>query len=469
MRNIYLIFRRDYLGYISAWGFWLGLLALPILASLGFVFAGLASNATPTRYYSVVEQGTVYADAIEAEFQRMADDAVEAAADLTEAMNLPAETGEAMGEQARTALADRKFIEVPAPAETLDGLRPYLLGEATVAGPIGERPLFAVIIVAPDGSELEYWSEDVNVSALRNVAERAVTRLTRRNALEGAGLSETFLKEVDEAAPKVLERRVRSVDEQAAAGSAVTLADRAPTFVAAGLAYVLWLLIFSVIQYLLMGTIEERGNKIFDTLLTSVKLPELLAGKLLAVFAVTGTMMAAWGLTAAAGSLFAVNAAPEMGQLIDPFIAALLDPAIMIPALISFVLGYLMFGVMFMALGSLCDTIQEAQTLLSPMMILLMLPMLGILLGASDPGSPLIDIASWIPIFTPFLLILRMPHDPPMWEVAAQMAMMAVTTAVVLWLATKVYRAGAVNGAGISDAGAWLKGMFGRKKKGVVP
>ena len=114
---------------------------------------------------------------------------------------------------------------------------------------------------------------------------------------------------------------------------------------------------------------------------------------------------------------------------------------------------------------SLCDTIQEAQTLLSPMMILLMLPMFAIFIAFQDPGSPLVDIASWIPFFTPFLLILRMPHDPPLWEVLAQMGLMVAFALLVLWLSTKVYRAGAVHGAGIGDIGAGLKGLFRRKGK----
>ena len=99
------------------------------------------------------------------------------------------------------------------------------------------------------------------------------------------------------------------------------------------------------------------------------------------------------------------------------------------------------------------------------MMILLMLPMFAIFMAFQDPGSPLIDIASWIPFFTPFILILRMPHDPPMWEVIAQMAIMAATTALILWLATKVYRAGAVHGAGIGDMGSALKRMIGLGRK----
>jgi ABC-2 type transport system permease protein len=76
-----------------------------------------------------------------------------------------------------------------------------------------------------------------------------------------------------------------------------------------------------------------------------------------------------------------------------------------------------------------------------------------------------IDYASWVPLFTPFLLILRMPSDPPLWETLAQMALMAVTTALIVWGATKVYRAGAVHGAGIGDLMGMIKGAMGMKPK----
>ena len=32
MRSIYLVARRDYLGYVQAWGFWLGLLLILLFA-----------------------------------------------------------------------------------------------------------------------------------------------------------------------------------------------------------------------------------------------------------------------------------------------------------------------------------------------------------------------------------------------------------------------------------------------------
>lgn len=465
MRNIFLIFRRDYLGYVKAWGFWLSLAAVPLFMLIGGTFAVFAAQSSPVRYYTVIEPGTVYAEAIEAEFRDRESSSAERASELAERMNLTGLSEEQMRAATERAVSERKFLAVAAPATTIDGLRPYLLGEQMVDGPLGPKPLFAAFVLTEDGGELEYWSEDVNVQQLRQTARAAMRDLARRNALQDAGLSEDFIKQVDAAAFDVPERRIRTVEEQDAVGAEVTDADRAPMFVAGGLAYFLWLMVFSIIQYLLMGTIEERSNKIFDTLLTSVKLPQLLAGKLLAVFAVTSTMMLSWGLFAFGGGIFLASVVPGASGMVAPYVSALVNPAIILPGLISFVLGYIMYGVMFMALGSLCDTIQEAQTLLSPMMILLMLPMFAIFMAFQDPGSPLIDIASWIPFFTPFILILRMPHDPPLWEVIAQMLMMAATTALILWGATKVYRAGAVHGAGIGDIGGSLKRMVGLGKK----
>jgi len=455
MRNIYLIFRRDYLGYVKAWGFWLSLAAVPALMLIGSTFALFAIQSSPVRYYTVVEPGHVYADAIDAQFA--VDEIAEKAQEMAEQIQVGA------GDKAAGALRERKFVAVPPPARDLDGLRPYLLGEATASGPLGPKPLFAAFILSEDGTTLEHWSDDVNINTLRYEARDAMRQLARTEALAAAGLSADFIEAADDAAVKVPERRIRSVADQEQAGNEVTLADRAPVFVAGAMAYFLWLMVFSIIQYLLMGTIEERSNKIFDTLLTSVRMPELIAGKLLAVFAVTSTMMAVWGLFALSGSAFLSTLVPGAGDMITPFMAAAASPQIMIPGLVSFVMGYIMYGLIFMALGSLCDTIQEAQTLLSPMMILLMLPMFAIFIAFQDPGSPVVDIATWVPLFTPFLLILRMPHDPPLWEVIVQMGLMLATMLAVLWFSIKVYRAGAVNGAGIGDLGRMLKGMLGRK------
>jgi len=220
-------------------------------------------------------------------------------------------------------------------------------------------------------------------------------------------------------------------------------------------------LIFAVVNYLRMGTIEERSNKIFDSLLTSVKLPNLLAGKLLAVLALALTLMAFWGVGSSILVLIGQERLPaEFASGMGAVLMAAANPALFIPAILSFVLGYLMYGSLFLALGSLCDTIQEAQTLMTPLIVMLMAPLFMLAFAINDAESALIQTMAWVPFFTPFLLILRMPTEPPLWEVLAQLGLMAFATVVILWLATRVYRAGAVHGSSVNDVGKVFKALL---------
>ncbi|MBU4568183.1 MAG: hypothetical protein KJ833_04380, partial [Alphaproteobacteria bacterium] len=243
MRNIYLIFRRDFLGYVKAWGFWLSLAAVPLFLVIGAGFGYFAASSSPVRYYAVVEPSGVIAGAIEAEFARSEARAAAETAALAADMQVEVSSDQV------AAATPRKFIQVAAPATTIEDLRPYLLGEKTVAGPDGDKALFAAFLLTEGGGALQYWSTDVNVTTLQYAAETAMRDLGRRDALLAAGLSADFLKHVDGAALPVTAFRLRSEAEPADGGSEVTMADKAPAIVAGALAYFLWLMVFSIIQY----------------------------------------------------------------------------------------------------------------------------------------------------------------------------------------------------------------------------
>ncbi|MEL6829382.1 MAG: hypothetical protein AAFO63_04525, partial [Pseudomonadota bacterium] len=99
-------------------------------------------------------------------------------------------------------------------------------------------------------------------------------------------------------------------------------------------------------------------------------------------------------------------------------------------------------------------------TLMTPLIVMLMAPLFMLTFAINDAESSMIAIMSWVPVFTPFLLILRMPTDPPLWEVIGQLSLMAVATFAILYLATSVYRAGAVHGAGVGDVARFFKGIL---------
>ncbi|MEM1088133.1 MAG: ABC transporter permease [Pseudomonadota bacterium] len=481
MFSTYLVARRDYLGYVTAWGFWLGLLFTPVILGI-FMFAPtLAQSSAPTRYFAVIDSSQEFTAALDRQIeldranevrlslalastsdtsgtisQEAFNDALREGSDLNAALD-------AAGANS-ISLPKPNFKRVPVPARTLDELQTFLRGERLLETQDGPQPLFAVINVPQDGKSIEYWSDNLQVESLFDLAVAAERRVARDMVFADAGVSSSILTEAQSAVRTIEKRRQRSEGEEGA--TAVTDEDRAPFVVSIIMAFMLWFLIFSVVNYLLMGTIEERSNKIFDSLLTSVKLPNLLAGKLLAVLALAFTLMAFWGVGSSVLFMIGSDRIPDsFGSMINAAATAATNPVLFVPAILSFVLGYMMYGSLFLALGSLCDTIQEAQTLMTPLIVMLMAPLFMLTFAINDAESPLIQTMSWVPFFTPFLLILKMPTDPPMWEVLAQLTLMAAATLIILWLATQVYRAGAVHGSGVNDIGKVFKGLFGGNKR----
>ena len=479
MRNALLVARREYIAYVTAWGFWLGLLFTPIALGLGVILPQLAESSTPSRYYTVIDPTGELADAIDRQLAASLDEAARNLIRMNYAIQGQQEQEEAVARYRRLRTHDLSteqalkqvlpddvpavlpaadYIPVTAPANDIDTLKSYLDGDALVDGPLGPRPLFAAIILKPDEG-IEYWSGDLALGSLLRVTQNASRSLERHRFLSERGVDVAAFRTVDLNALKVTELSTRT---RAGGGNAVTFADRAPLFAGFALCFLLWLLIFSVVNFLLTGTIEERSNKIFDALLTGVTIPQLLSGKLLGVLALSATLMSVWGLAALGLSLASAEGLPsEMRDILS----AVLAPDLVIPAVISFFIGYLMYGAIFLALGSLCDTIQEAQSLMSPIIIVMLLPLVVMAITIGNPSSPLLQALVWVPLFTPFLLILRIPLDPPLWQVAGPILMMVVFTLGTLWLSARIYRAGAVHGAGASDVKRFFGGLLGRKPK----
>ena len=141
MRNIFLVARRDYLGYVTAWGCWVGLLLTPVLLGVGMMAPTLAASTAPTRHYAVIETGTAFSDALNAEFESQRAETVRlqlgaGAASLDNIADIQARFDEAVEngaspEEAMAAagisgaipLPSQTFVQVAPPATSIDDLR----------------------------------------------------------------------------------------------------------------------------------------------------------------------------------------------------------------------------------------------------------------------------------------------------------------------------------------------------------
>lgn len=231
------------------------------------------------------------------------------------------------------------------------------------------------------------------------------------------------------AADVLRERAPLDVASVVAEGKAASVAVTVMPFV---FTLLLFLTIVAVSQALITSTLEEKGNRVIEVLLSSVSPFQLMAGKIFGTCAVGLTLMTIW----AAGGFGAL--AFNGMNIVDPGQLAL--------CLAYYLLGFVLIASLMVAVGSACNTLKEAQNLLSPVMFLLTLPMFFWVAVGKEPNGTLATVMSMIPPFTPFLMMMRIasvPPPPPV-QILSSLAILALAAFLAMRFAARVFRVGAL-------------------------
>jgi len=78
-------------------------------------------------------------------------------------------------------------------------------------------------------------------------------------------------------------------------------------------------------------------------------------------------------------------------------------------------------------------------------MVLLVPFILMISTMVRDPHSPVVEIMSWIPLYTPFAMLARLGSGVPMWEIAGTTVVMVIFIVLELWWLGRVFRNNLLN------------------------
>lgn len=484
LRRTLLIARRDYLGYVKTWGFWISFLLPFIFGGFGVLLATADIDLSPTQYVAIIDETgahqarleDVYADMLEdkakaalstkalfiedklkrKEYQRaLRIEGSKAAQDYL-SKNIPG-----LSSQYEAPTAEFEFITPP--ATNLDALLPYLKGEAKMTREDGEIELGGVVIFK-QGTETgrpiaQYWSTNINKLDAPNLVNKYLKNLVRSNYLEPQGLSLEELNRRGASAPKTdLFNPVKTVEDD----QGVNSSDTIPYLVATVLALMLWLTVFSGAYMLLTSMLEEKLNKLLEMMLATTRFSEIILGKLLGVAALTLSMMAPYIIVGVTGVVYYVIFGSDQ-DIVKGLVSAF-DAKMIIFLIIYLILGYILYGAFFIALGSLSSSMQDAQTLTTPILFILMACVAVIPLGLSDPDSPLLRIATFIPFSAPFASIVRLPADPPLWELILSAVFLTVLCIGTITIAGRIFRFGVLSGAGADVVVGWFKRVVLRRK-----
>jgi ABC-type Na+ efflux pump permease subunit len=193
----------------------------------------------------------------------------------------------------------------------------------------------------------------------------------------------------------------------------------------------LWITAFTSGQYLLTTTIEEKSNKVMEVLLSAVSPLQLMAGKILGQGLVALVMLVMYG-----GLLF--------GAIVIFATLDLIPPLHLVYFALYFVMAYFYIAAAMAAVGSAVNDLHEAQSLMGPvMMVLVLAPLASGFVGSQDPNGTIATVFSFIPPVTPFAMITRITAGQvPFWQIGLSLVVGYAGVVAGLWCCAKIFRIG---------------------------
>jgi len=390
--------------------FLVGLALMPVIMAIGFGVQKFTRENVDTkdRRFVVVDRSGVLYQAIASAAEQSNQSGVDGGTRKAPRY-LPTEQSFAPDDQAaRSVLSDRvrredlyAFVEIP----------------SDIVDP-GSNASLTYYSNHPADQSLPGW--------IGGVVNREVLNIRFRNAAVDRGLVTRLTKRVEVSELGLLER------DQAGGIKAASRVDKIRTFVIpVGMMLILLFSVMSGSPQLLNSVMEEKMSRISEVLIGSVTPFELMMGKLLGSAAVSF-------LLALIYVVVGVFAARHYGY----------GDAIHARDLAWFALflavSVMMFGSMFISIGAACTDLKDAQGMMGPAMMFLMLPWMTWFAVLNAPESPMAIGLSLFPSATPFLMLLliMLPPGPPVWQVVLGVALTIATAMGFTYAAGKIFSTG---------------------------
>jgi len=392
MRKILLVARRDYLEHVRTRSFIVGILLLPILVTGSVFIQRLLEGAETGGSVVLVDAGA----------------------------GLGGMVAQAYGKSERFPLE----VETADPGG-VDGLVEQLSAK------VRAKELVAFLVLEPGMVEgtggTRFYTDNLSREEPQNALAQAVTNVVREKRFQSHEVDPAVVEDIY----RPVANRDFSVSEKAGATEVGQKAREAKQWIPMVFVYLMFIGIMGQSQTMLTSTVEEKSNRVMEVLLSSVTPFQLMAGKMIGLGLVSLTLFAVW----MCGGAY---------MIVYHHLQSLISLSTLGYFLAFFVPGFLIYAAIMAALGSVCNDLKEAQNMMTPVMVIMIVPLMIMFWVGRNPDHPLGVILSYVPLFTPFLMINRISSalPPSGIEIAAGIAVLLVAIAITVWFAARVFRVG---------------------------
>lgn len=288
-------------------------------------------------------------------------------------------------------------------------------------------------VVAAEGgteAEISYYTETPTFLDLPDWLQRVINDEVQRLRFEKANVDQALVRKLT----KGTTFRKLGLANVSATGEVIRAKEenKIATLAVPGISlFLMFMLVMTSAPALLNTVLEEKLQKISEILIAAVSPFQLMMGKLMGAVLVSLTLSALYLGTAI---LFIWKTGLD----------SLVPSSIYFWFLLFQLLALMIYGSIFSAIGAACTEIKDAQNMMFPAMMLIMIPMFTWMPVLQSPSSLFARLISLFPPATPMMMLLRIaiPPGPPWWEIALGVVLTAAFMLACVWASARIFRIG---------------------------
>lgn len=203
-----------------------------------------------------------------------------------------------------------------------------------------------------------------------------------------------------------------------------------------------YVLITTFGSQMLSSTTEEKENRVIEMILTTIQARTLIVGKIFALIFLGFAQMLIIMVPVIIGYLLLHDRLDlPMIDLTDIPI----DPLRIAIGAVIFSVSFILFTGLLVGIGAATPTAKEAGGFFGVVMMLIFGPLYAVTLFVSQPEATVVQFLSNFPFTAPIPLLLRNAvGNLTISEATIAIAIMSATAVIVMWLAIRAFRYGAL-------------------------